>query len=325
MALDSKMSFMNLAEKRLGMEITAEQLGRILPIIAEILDGFEVKELSAETYEDDDMLEAFINALKVEGRSSKTLDYYEYLIGRMLKEVKIPTRKITVYHLRGYLAKEKERGIADTTLESTRQVFSSFFGWLHREGLISRNPVGNLGTIKCEKKKKKAYTEVDLEKLRQACNNKRDKAIMAFLTSTGCRISEAVGLDRDSVDLEKLECVVHGKGNKERSVYLDPVTGMLLRQYLEERTDDDPALFHGQRGRLTNNGVRRMLHTLSDRAGVQNVHPHRFRRTLATKLTRKGMPIQEVAKILGHEKIDTTLKYVALNDEDIKEAYRRVV
>jgi site-specific recombinase XerD len=174
------------------------------------------------------------------------------------------------------------------------------------------------------KKEKKIYSERELEKLNRSCTNSRDRAILHFLRSTGCRISEVTGLDRDAVHLDSLECVVHGKGNKERKVFLDDVAGMLLAEYLSERKDDHPALFIGKGNkRLLPGGVRLMMNNLAKQANVDHVHPHKFRRTLATNLTRHGMPIQEVSRILGHEKIDTTMKYVNLDDEETKAKYRR--
>lgn len=174
------------------------------------------------------------------------------------------------------------------------------------------------------KRQKKTFTDIDMEKLSRSCKCKRDRAIIAFLASTGCRVSEVTGLDRDAVDLDQLTCVVHGKGNKERRVYLDGVTGMLIRAYLAERKDADPALFVNRYNvRMNPDGVREMLNRVAEEAGVEHVHPHKFRRTLATNMARHGMPIQEVARILGHDKIDTTMRYVVLDDEDIKHQYRK--
>ena len=260
----------------------------------------------------------------MECRSEKTIARYEYVIRRMMEFVTVPTRRITVHHLRNYLAHEKERGVADSTLEGTRQLFSAYFNWLQRESLIEKNPTANLGTVKVAKKEKLRYTEIEMEKLNQNCETIRDRAILHFLASTGCRISEMTELNRDDVDLEKLECVVHGKGNKERTVFLSEVAGMIIREYLDGRTDDSEALFAGRGSeRLQPGGVRFMLNELAKRAGVEHVHPHKFRRTLATELTRRGMPIQEVAKILGHEKIDTTMRYLDMNNETVKANYRR--
>ena len=324
MAIEAKVSFMAQAEKRLASELTAETMGKVLSALAEVLDGFEMQETAFEEDAGDDLLECYLAALKVQGRSQKTVDRYRYVLEQMLKTVKVPARKITVYHLRNYLACMKERGIADSTMEGHRQIFSAFYNWLQRESLIEKNPTANLGTIKIAKKQKKIYSEVDIAKLTGACKCTRDRAIISFLAATGCRISEATGLNLDSVDLTKLECVVKGKGNKERRVYINSVTGMLISEYLETRTDDNEALFVGLRGeRLLPNGVRYMMTQLAKKTGVDHVHPHKFRRTLATELARHGMPIQEVAAVLGHEKIDTTMRYVVLDNEDIKNSYRR--
>lgn len=238
--------------------------------------------------------------------------------------VRTPTRKITVYHLRRYLADEKARGISDRTLESTRQVFSAYFNWLQRERLIDQNPVGNLGVIKYQKKEKDVYSEVDIERMKFGCKSLRDRAIVTFLQATGCRISEMVGLNRDDVDLQSLECKVLGKGNKERTVFLDQVAAATLQAYLATRTDELPALFVGKgTERLHPSGVRKMLCDLGASAHVSHVHPHKFRRTTATNLIRHGMPIQEVAAILGHDKLDTTMQYVVLDKSDIKSSYRK--
>ena len=325
MGYQDKAGLLNQLEKRMSAEMIADQMNMALRIVADVMEGFEVEEKArlAEAQEDD-LLESFLAAMRVQGRSVKTIDRYRYIIERMMQHARVSTRRITVYHLRGYIASEKDRGICDGTLEGYRAIFSAYFHWLQRESLIERDPTANLGTIKKPKKQKQIYSEVDVELLKSTCGNARDRAIVTFLGATGCRISEAVELDRDQVDLQNLECVVHGKGDKERMVYLDPVAGMLLREYLDERTDNCKALFIGQHGeRLQAGGVRAMLNRVAEAAGVEHVHPHKFRRTLATTLTKHGMPIQEVAAILGHEKLDTTMQYVVLDNETTKNAYKR--
>lgn len=323
MVYEGKASFLNRLQTGLENELTVVQMRNVLSIIEDALMDFTVCEI-VKCENEDDLLNAFLDAMRVEGRSPKTVVYYEYIIGRMLKNLGIPCGRITVHHLRGWLAQEKERGIADSTLNGWRQVYSAFFGWLHREGLIASNPVANLGTIKCPKKRREAYSECDLERLNAACENDRDRAIVAFLASTGCRIGEVVILNRDALDFSERKCTVHGKGNKERIVYFSEVAGMLLKRYLDRRTDASEALFVGRgTDRLSDDGFRAMLKKLSKRAGVSNVHPHRFRRTRATTLNRHGMPIQEISALLGHEKLDTTMRYVALCDDDIKTSFRR--
>ena len=324
MAIDAKISFMNQTEKKLATEITAEAMARVMSIVADVLEGYEMRETITTLEPNEDLLQCYLDALKVEGRSEKTIARYRYVIERMMKAVGIPTRRITVYHLRNYLSVQQARGIADSTTEGIRQVLSAYFNWLQRESLIDKNPTANLGTIKCAKKKKKVLTDVDLYKLKSHCENARDRAIVMFLAATGCRISEVTSLNREDIDFFGMKCVVHGKGNKERTVFFDAVTTAALRAYMAERTDSDPALFVSRlKRRYENNGIRVMLKELAKKAGVEHVHPHKFRRTLATELARHGMPIQEVAYILGHDKIDTTMKYVIQNDDDVKNSYRR--
>ena len=322
--IDAKVSFMNQMEMKLSTEITADAMGRTMKIMSDVLEGFDLREIVRNDDAPDDLLAGFINALRVEGRSQKTIDRYAYEIGRLMTFLGISTRKITVYHLRDYMAYEKGRGIKDSTLKGLREIFSSYFNWLQRESLIDRNPIVNIGPIKVPKKKKELYTEVDLEKLKRNCTNNRDLAIVLFLYATCCRIGEVVELNRDQVIIENQKVVVHGKGDKERKVYFDDVTADAMKQYMEERTDDCEALFVNRyKKRLSDNGIRSMLKNLAKRAGVNHVHPHKFRRTKATDMARHGMPIQDVQAILGHEKIDTTMQYVQMNDTDIESSYRR--
>lgn len=324
MAFDAKMSLLNLTEKRLSTEVTADMMGRVLTVVADVLDGFDVREIVTQLQQGEDLLNCYIDAMKVRGRSEKTVKQYRYVLEKMMKKINIPTRRITVYHLRNYLATEQARGIKDSTLESNRQVMSAYFGWLFRESLIEKNPVANLGAIKVGKVKKATFTDVDIAKLKHACVLQRDKAIIAFLAATGCRISEVTGLDRNRIDFDRCRCIVHGKGNKERTAFFDGVTALELKRYLQERTDENPALFVGRFGeRLRPGGVRIMLNRIAKIAGVDHVHPHKFRRTLATEMARKEMPIQQIAAVLGHEKIDTSMKYIMQDENDVDTAYRR--
>ena len=327
MAIDAKVSFMSQAEKRLASEITAYSMTRVMTIIADVMENFEIRETFGDSDRNDDLLDCFIDALRVQGRSELTLERYRMLITKMISAIGVPTRRVTVYHLRNYLSDLQKRGLKDSTIEGTRQVFSSYFNWLQRESLIDRNPTANLGTIKVGKKQKKVFTEKDIKMMEMACGNDRDRAVIAFLYATGCRISEMTGLDRTDVHFMGdgvAECVVHGKGNKERKVYINPAAGLVLWKYLEGRTDDQPALFINRlKKRLRAENVRDMLNVLSAKTGIEHIHPHKFRRTRATDLARKGMKIQEIAWILGHEKIDTTMKYVVQNDDEVRHDFVR--
>lgn len=324
MAIDAKVSFLNQTEQRLSTEVTVAEMTRIMQAVADVLEGFDIREIVADINTPDDLLNCYLSALRVQGRSEKTLERYRYEIQRMMDAVKVTTRRITVYHLRGYLANEKERGVCENTLEGKRQIYSAYFNWLQRESLIERNPTANLGAIKRPKKEKKIFTSADMELIKRNCKDIRERALVSFLASSGCRISEVTELNRRDVDLERRECVVHGKGNKERLVYIDSVTAMLLKQYFKERLDASPALFYGKRGgRIQPGGVRRLLQEIEQKSGVEHIHPHKFRRTFATNMARRGMPIQEIADLMGHDKIETTMQYIVLNREDVKHDYRK--
>ena len=326
MSITAKQYLIKTVAAQLGGTLTANDLESVRETLNNALAMFDVETApeGKNDAESDDLLEAFLAAKRIEGRSEKTLRLYRYRIGKLAQAVDVPIRHLTVFHLRKYLMAEKDRGVADKTLEGMRSIFCSYFGWLHKEGLLPADPTANLAPIKCAKVVRLPFSDVDLERLREACETPRDKAIVAFLLSTGCRVSEMCGLDRDDIDFSRGEVIVRGKGNKERTVFLNSVALMHLRRYLSERTDDSPALFASRSSdRLTPNGVRRVLHAAADRAGVQNVHPHRFRRTLATNLIDRGMAIQQVASVLGHEKLDTTLGYVYQRKEDIHNNYRK--
>ena len=323
MAIEAKTSFLRLIEKKLSAIVTVDMMAKILSVVSDVIEGFDMREISIEE-ESDDMIECFLQALDVQGRSRKTIAHYRLVLEKLMSETKVTARRITVYHLRSYLAKKKEEGLKDSTLSHFREVFSSFFGWLFREGLIEKNPVVNLGCIKVAKEEKKVFTDIDMELMRRNCRRKVDKAIICFLASTGCRVAELVGLDRDAVDLDNLECVVRGKGNKERTVYMDTVTAMYIRHYLASRTDDNPALFVTRTNeRFQTGGIRDLLKRLESVSGVEHVHPHKFRRTLATNMAKRGMPIQTIASILGHEKIETTMEYIVLNKENTRMQYKQ--
>lgn len=326
MSVESKQMLLHDVERKLGNILTMNQAEEVMTIISEQLGCYDLErsESEVEDIEGKELLEAYISSKKIEGRSPKTLERYRYAIEKMMEKIDVPIRKISVFHIRKYLSEEKERGISDSTLEGVREVLSAYFGWLHKEGLISNNPVANLGTIKYKKVKRIPYSSIDIEKLKENCDCIRDKAIVCFLLSTGCRISEVCVLNRDDIDYEAKECMVLGKGNKERTVFMDDVTAMILKRYDDSRTDNNEALFIGKRGnRLTPHGVRYMLHKVADKADVENTHPHRFRRTLATNLIDHGMPIQEVATILGHDRLDTTMKYIYLSKSKVKNSYRK--
>lgn len=323
MSMEAKVNFLNDIEKSLGDILTVNQTKDVVSILSDMLSKYRLEACEESNLCEDDYIESFLSAKTVEGRTPKTIERYRYLIRRFSAATKVASQNITVFHVRRYFADEKARGISDGTLEGVRQVLSGYYAWLQKEGLIERSPFTNICPIKCQKKVRMSLSDADFERLKSSCKLPRDKAIICFLLSTGCRISEMTQLNRTDVDIHNKECKVLGKGNKERRVYLDDVAAMTLEEYLNSRTDNSPALFSGKgTERLSPHGVRLMLHTVQRDAHIKtNVHPHRFRRTLATNLTHRGMPVQEVARILGHEKLDTTMKYVCLDDREIKYSY----
>ncbi len=267
------------------------------------------------------LLEVFIAAKRVEGCSEKSLKYYDSTIRQMTDSVKKPVREIVTDDLRIYLADyQKERGSSKVTIDNIRRIFSSFFGWLEDEDYILKSPVRRIRKIKADKTIKETFSDEGLELLRDTCEEVRDLAMIDLLASTGMRVGELVGLNREDINFYERECVVFGKGNTERLVYFDARTKIHLRNYLDGRNDDNPALFVSltlPRERLMIGGVETRLREIGKRADMQKVHPHKFRRTLATRAIDKGMPIEQVQRLLGHVKIDTTMSYAMVNQTNV--------
>lgn len=327
MTIQERKTLEAFLRKRLEDELTVRQLNTVTDALLGSFDDMDNMARAAQDGSPDGLLQAFLQAKRVAGLSEKTLKKYGRTMKRIFAEEQVTPANVTVEHLRHWLAKEFERGISEKTLCGDRDSMSSFFGWLHREGLIARNPCGNLDPIKVPKVVRKPFDSVEIELIKEACgSNLRDKAIVSFLLATGCRISEVVALNRSDIDFANKEVTVFGKGAKERTVLLDDVTAALLKRYLESRTDRSVALFPGrQSDRLQPNGIRAMLKRIEKRSGVANIHPHRFRRTMATSLNQHGMPVEEVAMLLGHEEIKTTMKYVVKDKAMVKHHYQQIV
>lgn len=324
MSIASKQLLIKQLRSQLDDVLTANDLEKVQDKLNDILSAFDVEEIPGafQNSDSDDLFRAFFDAKKIEGRSDLTLKRYKYILNRMMKEVETPVTQITVFHLRRYLMNLKQTGMADSTLDGIRSVICTFFGWLTKEGLLKTNPAANLSPIKCQKKVRLPFTDTDIEKLKENCFTDRDKALISFLLATGCRISEVCALNRNSIDFQNRQCTVLGKGNKERTVFFDELTAMYLKRYFAQRKDNCVALFaNHMRERITPHGVRVQLCDIGKRAGIENVHPHRFRRTLATTLIDHGMPIQEVASVLGHDKLDTTMTYVYIDRTRVKSSY----
>ena len=275
------------------------------------------------------MLPVFLSAKRVEGCSEKSLRYYESTIRNMLEYVNKPEYRITTEDLRSYLdAYQSRANVSKVTLDNVRRILSSFFAWLEDEDYIVKSPVRRIHKVKTGKTVKETYTDESLELMRDHCDNKRDLAIIDLLASTGIRVGELVQLNREDIDFDNRECIVFGKGNKERKVYFDARTKIHLQKYLSERIDQNEALFVSLLSpfeRLQISGVEIRLRKIGRELHFSKVHPHKFRRTLATMAIDKGMPIEQVQQLLGHQSIDTTLQYAMVNQNNVKESHRKYI
>lgn len=276
-----------------------------------------------------ELLGVFIAAKRIEGCSEKSLKYYDSTIRQMIERVEKPVRDIVTDDLRIYLADyQEQRGSSKVTIDNLRRIFSSFFGWLEDEDYILKSPVRRIHKIKTDKTIKETFSDEGLELLRDACTEIRDLAMVDLLASTGIRVGEMVGLNREDINFHERECVVFGKGNAERLVYFDARTKIHLLNYLDNRKDANPALFVSltlPTKRLMIGGVETRLREIGKRAHLQKVHPHKFRRTLATRAIDKGMPIEQVQRLLGHMKIDTTMAYAMVNQTNVKNSHRKFI
>ena len=280
-------------------------------------------------YSNIELIDKFISAKEIEGCSKRTIKYYESTLLKMNSKLDKEITHMTTDDLRTYLTDyQKINNCSKASVDNIRRNLSSFFSWLEEENYILKSPMKRIHKIKTDKVIKETYSDETLELLRDNCNNLRDLAIIDILASTGMRVGELVKLNINDIDFENRECVVFGKGNKERPVYFDARTKIHLKNYLNSRTDDNPALFvslDAPYGRLKISGVEIRLRQLGRRLGIQKVHPHKFRRTVATKAIDKGMPIEQVQSLLGHSQIDTTMHYAMVNQNNVKESHRKYV
>ena len=299
-----------------------------------VLKDFDLVEAKCEfdvkqSQENSILLMNFLASKHVEGCSERTIMYYHSTIDKMLNVVNKKIEFISTDDLRKYLADYKDNNNASkTTIDNVRRVLSSFFSWLEDEDYILKNPVRRICKIKTKKVVKEVISDENFEILRDSCSNVRDLAMIELLASTGIRVGELVNLNIDDVLFNERECVVLGKGDSERIVYFDAKTKIHLLKYLENRTDNNPALFVSFKKpykRLGINGVERRIRELGNGANIKKVHPHKFRRTMATNAIDKGMPIEQVQKLLGHVQIDTTMQYAMVNQSNVKISHRKYI
>jgi len=275
------------------------------------------------------LLNLFLSAKQVEGCSDKTIIYYKSTIEKMLLKIKKQVYNINTDDLRKYLFSYKnEKRLSKTTIDNIRRIFSSFFSWLEDEDYIIKNPVRRIHRVKTGRVVKEVLTDENLEILRDNCEEIRDLAMVELLTSTGIRVGELVRLNISDIDFYERECIVFGKGESERVVYFDARTKIHLMEYIQSREDENPALFvslNKPNERLGISGVEIRLRELGKKCNINKVHPHKFRRTMATNAIDKGMPIEQVQKLLGHVQIDTTMQYAMVNQSNVKLAHRKFI
>ncbi len=282
-----------------------------------------------ELDENKKMIDSFISSKQVEGCSGRTVKYYKEIIEKFVNNFDKGIKQISTNEIRNYLSNYKENSsCGSTTIDNIRRVLSSFFSWLEDEDYIIKSPVRRIHKIKTALVVKEVLTDENLERLRDECENIRDLSLIELLISTGMRVGELVNLNITSLNFEERSCIVLGKGNKEREVYFDAKTKLHLKEYISKRNDTNNALFVSMREphqRLSISGIELIIRTLGINSNINKVHPHKFRRTLATMAIDKGMPVEQVQKLLGHVKIETTMHYALVNQSNVKISHRRFI
>lgn len=306
------------------------QSKRLQEILQSTFTNYEITSSTGEAKEaEQDFVELFLAAKRIEGCSEKSLKYYEATITTMIKTINKNVKYIMTDDIRGYLTEhQQKKGLSKVTIDNIRRILSSFFSWLEDEDYILKNPVRRIHKVKTGTNIKETYSDETLEIMRDNCTELRDLAIIDMLASTGMRVGEMVLLNRNDIDFNERECIVFGKGSKERVVYFDARTKIHLQNYLESRNDNNPALFVSLKSpheRLKIGGIEARLREFGKKLGLNKVHPHKFRRTLATVAIDKGMPIEQLQQLLGHRKIDTTLQYAMVKQSNVKFAHRKYI
>ena len=306
------------------------QAEKLQEVLAHALFSYEVTKTGKDAYiSEQNLVELFLAAKRIEGCSEKSLKYYESTIMAMLDELHKEVKQIDTDDIRSYLTEYQARKKSSkVTIDNIRRILSSFFSWLEDEDYILKSPVRRIHKVKTGTNIKETYSDEALELMRDSCTELRDLAMIDMLASTGMRVGEMVLLNRDDINFNERECVVFGKGDKERIVYFDARTKIHLQNYLQSRTDDDPALFvslQAPHNRMSIGGIEVRLRQMGKRLGLSKVHPHKFRRTLATMAIDKGMPIEQLQQLLGHKRIDTTLQYAMVKQSNVKIAHRKYI
>lgn len=324
-----KKQIINDIEQKMRSVLNNEQRRRLEEVLEYAFYGVEIIKTDNDERNQTDYSDIFVSAKRVEGCSERTLNYYKTTIDNMLNSVNKKVNNIETDDLRKYLADyQLNNQCSKVTIDNVRRILSSFFAWLEDEDYIIKSPTRRIHKIKTMKTVKETYSDEELEEMRDSCDEIRDLALIDFLSSTGVRVGELVNLNIKDIDFENRSCVVLGKGSKQREVYFDARTKIHLQNYLSTRIDNNQALFVSLLhpfNRLKISGVEIRLRELGNKININRVHPHKFRRTMATKAIDKGMPIEQVQVLLGHSKIDTTLEYAMVNQNNVRNSHKRFI
>lgn len=327
----NKMAVLQTVEEKLVGALSPDQIALVSDAIAQALAPYDVIEGCRELVVYDDtnerILKRYSACLFVDGKSDKTIYQYLRSCRKLADAIGKPYTEMGVYDIRYFLACEKERGVSGRSVENTRANLSAFFQWMTREDLIPKNPCMNIKPIKYTDQVRLPFSSVEIDALRSACRTEKERALVELLLSSGIRVSEAAAMSVGDIDPVMMTVHVrHGKGDKERTTYLTSVAMMHLMAYWEERPEKGTAAFFNARHEPLNaGGIRHILNTIAKRAGVENVHPHRFRRTFASGLAARGMDVQEIQTLMGHTKIDTTMEYVYTDNQKVSASYRQYI
>ena len=324
-----KKQIINDIEQKMRSVLNNEQRKSLEEVLEYAFYSVEIIKTDNDKKNQTDYSDIFVSAKRVEGCSERTLNYYKTTIDNMLSSVNKKVNNIETDDLRKYLADyQLNNQCSKVTIDNVRRILSSFFAWLEDEDYIIKSPTRRIHKIKTMKTVKETYSDEELEKMRDSCDEIRDLALIDFLSSTGVRVGELVNLNIKDIDFEKRSCVVLGKGSKQREVYFDARTKIHLQNYLSTRIDNNQALFVSLLhpfNRLKISGIEIRLRELGNKVNINRVHPHKFRRTMATKAIDKGMPIEQVQILLGHSKIDTTLEYAMVNQNNVRNSHKRFI
>ncbi len=328
---DYRNEFLQKVERTLVTILDQEELDEVVHEVMMILGDYEIVERCTEVALLDDtndrLLKRYCACLMVDGKSKATISNYRRAVQKLSDFFGRPFNEIGTYEIRYYLACEKNRGLSNASFENVRSCISAFFSWMQSEEIIEKDPTQKINPIKVPTEVKKPFSDVEIDALRSGCRSLKERAVVEILLSAGVRVNELCEMKIEDIDMGTMAVhVTHGKGGKGRITYMSPVGRQHLVQYLSSRKDKMPYLIVNKNcKKISTDGIRSILNTVAKRAKVENVHPHRFRRTFATVLASRGMDIQVIQKLLGHSRLDTTLRYVSTSEDQVKEAYKRYI